>query len=51
LIESEISLVMPAKAGIHADWDAARCSWTPAYAGVTRKFQLLQRLGIKLELE
>jgi hypothetical protein len=31
---------MLAKAGIHADRDAAWCSWTPAFAGVTRKFQV-----------
>jgi hypothetical protein len=32
---------MPAQAGIHADRDAARCSWIPASAGMTRKFQVL----------
>jgi hypothetical protein len=40
------SLVMPAQAGIHAERDAARCSWIPAFAGMTRKFQLLRRIGI-----
>jgi 6,7-dimethyl-8-ribityllumazine synthase len=29
---------MPAKAGVHADRDAARSSWTPAVAGVTEFF-------------
>jgi hypothetical protein len=39
LIEVEYFLVMPAKAGIHTGRDAARFSWTPAFAGVTTLFQ------------
>ncbi|MEA3052263.1 MAG: hypothetical protein QOG72_1166 [Sphingomonadales bacterium] len=34
----QMSPVMPAKAGIHADRDAesGKPEWTPAFAGVTR---------------
>jgi hypothetical protein len=45
--ELKHSLVMPAKAGIHACRDAARCSWIPARAGMTRSFQSLRRVGIR----
>jgi hypothetical protein len=36
---------MPAKAGVHACRDAARYSWTPAFAGVTEVFESLPRNG------
>jgi hypothetical protein len=37
---------MPAKAGIHPDRNAARYAWIPAFAGMTRLFESLRRLGI-----
>jgi hypothetical protein len=41
------NFVMPAQAGIHAGRDAARCSWTTAFAGVTEFFRFLSRVGIR----
>src|SRR5687768_13668146 len=29
---------MPAKAGIHAEWESEESEWTPAFAGVTERW-------------